>query len=101
MLQPPTLDELVTYIDLGDKWYLVGTLLEINQEELNKIEQLPNKKSLNVYQLWLSSNNNPSRKLILEILKNKVVEIKSEDYEAYLRKSHDVICKFNVIYCNR
>ena len=95
--QTPELDELTGRIDLGDKWYMVGVLLQIDQRKLSKIEDTElsdNDKAAEIYRLWLSVDRAKpaSRKQILEVLRNQSVG-KAESYETYLREVHSLICK--------
>lgn len=97
MSQTPKLDELTECIDLGDKWYMVGVLLQIDQRKLREIEDTElsdNDKAAKIYQLWLSVDKAKpvSRKQILEVLRNETVG-KAESYETYLREVHSLICK--------
>ena len=95
----PGLDELTEHVDVGTKWYLLGTLLHLDDRRLDGIDQLPNRddthKTLKMFQLWLASTPTGSRRQVLEALTKRVISENTvaEQYKDYLKELHDSTCK--------
>ena len=94
----PPLSELIERIDVGTKWYLLGTLLHVDDKRLDGIEQLQGhddtSKTLKMFQHWLTTTPTASRKQVLEALKKRVVNehTVADKYEKYLKEHHDTNC---------
>ena len=95
----PLLPELLEHIDVGTKWYFLGTLLYVEQKKLDGIEQLPGhddtSKTLKMFQHWLTTTPTASRRQVLEALRKRVVNehTVADKYEKYLKELHDTTCK--------
>ena len=95
----PALHELIEQVNIGTKWLLFGTLLQLEDKRLDGIDQLPGHdnitKTLKMFQLWLDTTPTASRRQILEVLRKSVVgENKlADEYEKYLKELHETNCK--------
>ena len=95
----PLLPELLEHIDVGTKWYFLGTLLYVEQKKLDGIEQLQGhddtSKTLKMFQHWLTTTPTASRRQVLEALRKRVVNehTVADKYEKYLKELHDTTCK--------
>ena len=90
--EKPALDELCEHIQIGGKWYQFGILLKLDSKKLDDIRRQPDDstyKTLKMFELWLNTNPNATRRQVLETLKKKVIEENSvaHEYEQTLRKS--------------
>uniref|UniRef100_A0A1X7TF21 Death domain-containing protein n=1 Tax=Amphimedon queenslandica TaxID=400682 RepID=A0A1X7TF21_AMPQE len=91
----PILSELLEHIDVGTKWYFLGTLLHVDEKRLNGIEQLQGhddtSKTLKMFQHWLTTTPTASRGQVLEALRKRVVNehTVADKYEKYLKELHD------------
>uniref|UniRef100_A0A1X7TEG0 Death domain-containing protein n=1 Tax=Amphimedon queenslandica TaxID=400682 RepID=A0A1X7TEG0_AMPQE len=92
---PPLLSELIEQVDVGTKWYLLGTLLHVDSKRLDGFEQLPGhddtSKTLKMFQHWLTTTPTASRRQVLEALRRRVVNehTVADKYEKYLKELHD------------
>ena len=99
----PTLSELTRRIQIDNKWYILGTLLEIESRKLNSIEKQPGcddvHKTLKMFELWLATTPTASRKHLLEMLRERVIgeNTVAEEYEKYLKEQHNTNCKISVL----
>ena len=95
----PLLSELLEHIDVGTKWYFLGTLLHVDDKRLDGIEQLQGhddtSKTLKMFQHWLTTTPTASRRQVLEALRKRVVNehTVADKYEKYLKELHDTTCK--------
>ena len=95
----PGLDELTEHVDVGTKWYLLGTLLHLDDRRLDGIEQLQGQddthKTLKMFQHWLTTTPTASRRQVLEALTKRVVSENTvaDQYKDYLKELHDSTCK--------
>ena len=95
----PLLHELIEQVDVGTKWYLLGTLLHVDDKRLDGIEQLQGhddtSKTLKMFQHWLSATPTASRRQVLEALRKRVVNehTVADKYKKYLKEFHDTTCK--------
>ncbi|XP_019860370.1 PREDICTED: uncharacterized protein LOC109588674 [Amphimedon queenslandica] len=93
----PILSELLEHIDVGTKWYLLGTLLHVDDKRLNGIEQSQGhddtSKALRMFQHWLTTTPTASRRQVLEALRKRVVNEHrvADKYEKYLKELLDTI----------
>ena len=91
--ETPTLDELCEYVQITTKWYQFGVLLKLDAKKLSDIEELnknADHKALKMFELWLNTSANATRRQILETLrKDTIKEIAVADkYEKKL--SNDI-----------
>ena len=90
--EKPTLDELCEHILVGGKWYQLGVLLKLNPKKLDDIHRLPDDftyKTTKMFELWLDTTPNATRKQVLDALRKNVIEeiTVARAYEQTLRKS--------------
>ena len=91
--EKPNLDELCEHTRVGTKWYKFGVLLKLDIRELDAIEEL-NKdidfKALKMFQLWLNTDPDATRKHVLNIMRKDVIGeiIAAEKYEKLLREQY-------------
>ena len=96
--ETPSLDELTRHVCVGNKWYTLGTLLELDRIKLKSLYDMPADdtfKTIQMFELWLAKDSNTSRRRLLQDLEESAVgenEI-AHKYEEYLRSFHDSTCK--------
>ena len=88
----PTVHELYEHVRVGTNWHKLGILLKLDIKKLNDIRSLNEDsdfKSLKMFELWLSSKPNATRREIIETLKKDVIgEITvAERYRVALQES--------------
>ena len=74
----PKLKTLNKYHDLHKKWYILGAELELDDEELSKVEDEysdDSMRTLKMFGLWLKKGENPTYRTLLKAL----VEIDKKD----------------------
>ena len=82
----PNLAELIQHVRVGSKWHLLGVLLELDEVELNDIRRMTEGsdfKALKMFQLWLKTNPNATRRQVIDALKKEPV--KEMNYEKILQ----------------
>ena len=93
----PTLEELTSHINVGTDWKKFGAILGIDVEKLNT---MPDDKSTvieKMFQLWLSSGPNATRKRLLESLKrDSTVQHVAHNYDNSLKEIYQTSCKFKL-----
>ena len=100
----PGLAELTEHVDVGTKWYLLGTLLHLDDKRLDGIDQLQGydntMKTLKMFQLWLDTTPTASRRQVLEALRKRVISqhTVADQYEAHLKELHESTCKLTLYY---
>ena len=100
--EKPSLDELYEYIRLGTKWYEFGVLLKLDVRELEAIEQdqsrRPERKALQMFQLWLNTTANATRRQVIDALRRNVIGevVLAENYIKAIREREDPDSKYNV-----
>ena len=87
----PTLAELCKHVPISTNWYIMGTQLELDVKKLNEIEDLPKPvpyKVSKMYELWLDTNPQATRRQIVDTLKMEAVGQKSlaDQYEKVIDK---------------
>lgn len=98
----PSLDELCEHIRLGTKWYEFGVLLKLDVKELEAIDQEPNKrperKALQMFQLWLDTTANATRRQVIDTLRREVIGevVLADNYIKAIREREDPDSKYNV-----
>ena len=73
----PTVNELYEDVRVGTNWHKLGVLLKLDITKLNDIRQLSEDsdfKALKMFELWLSSNPNATRREIIETLKKDALK---------------------------
>ena len=93
-----SLAELTRHVRVGNKWHVLGTLLELDHKELNSLKDKPvddTDKTVQMFGLWLAKDSNTSRRRLLQDLKEGAVGENgiAHKYEEYLRSLHDSTCK--------
>lgn len=94
----PTLDELMKYVRVSEKWYKFGELLGLPAIELDAIEELNRDrdddfKALNMFYLWLDANTNATRREGIETLRKDVVgeSALAEEYLKSLKEGEYIL----------
>ena len=90
--EKPTLDELCEHILIGGKWYQLGVLLKLSAKKLEDIHKLPDDstyKTTKMFELWLNTTPDATRKQVIDALRKNVIEeiTVAHVYEQTLRKS--------------
>ena len=90
--EKPTLDELCEHIRIGSKWYQLGIQLKLNAKKLEDIHKLPDDstyKTTKMFELWLDTKPDATRRQVVDALRKEVVEeiTVAYEYEQTLRKS--------------
>ena len=89
----PTLSELCEHVILGTDWYVFGVLLDLDNTKLNAIKEMneesPYFRATKMFELWLDTNPNPTRKEILETLPKAPVRKNAvaKEYKEVIEKS--------------
>ena len=89
----PTVDELYQHVTISTKWYKFGELLKLDTSgDLDNIDQQykdDDSKVLKMFELWLSTSPNPTRREIIDTLLNSVINesVLAEKYMKGLRES--------------
>ena len=89
-----TVDELCQYVTIGTKWYKFGRLLKLDTStDLDHIDQQykddDDSKVLKMFELWLSTSPNPTRREIIDTLLNPAINesVLAEKYMKVLTES--------------
>ena len=90
--EKPTLDELCEHIRIDSKWYQLGVQLKLNAKKLEDIHKLPDDstyKTTKMFELWLDTNPNATRRQVVDALRKEVIEeiTVAHEYEQTLRNS--------------
>ena len=67
----PKLSTLIKYPYLNEEWYFLGALLEVDSEELNKIEDKYSNdrmRMVKMFGVWLEKMENPTYRKLLKAL---------------------------------
>ena len=94
----PTLAELCKHVPISTNWYIMGTQLELDVRKLNEIEDLPKPvpyKVSKMYELWLDTKPQATRRQVLEMLRMELIGQMSlaQQYETKLKDNIPVIGK--------
>ena len=94
----PTVHELYEHVRVGTNWHKLGVLLKLDITKLNDIRSLNEDsdfKSLKMFELWLSSKPNATRREIIEALKKTAISENAiaEQYKETLQESK---CKLRI-----
>ena len=89
--EKPALDELCEHIHIGGKWYQFGILLKLDSKKLDDIRRQPDDftyKTLKMFELWLDTNPDATRRQVIDTLKKEVIEENTvaHKYEQLLKK---------------
>ena len=74
----PKLSTLVKYHELSKEWYLLGAILEVDSENLNKIEDKYSEnrmRMVKMFGVWLDKGETPTYRTLIKAL----VDIDKED----------------------
>lgn len=69
----PTRKDINKYSELDEKWYSLGTELEIDDEKLDELEQKysdPHRRMIKVFGVWLEKGENPTYRTLFKALVN-------------------------------
>ena len=88
----PTVNELYEHVRVGTNWHKLGVLLKLDIIKLNDIKLLNDDsdfKALKMFELWLSSNPNATRREIIETLQKNALKENTiaEEYKKASTKS--------------
>ena len=88
--EKPVLAELVQHVRVGSNWYLLGVLLKLDEIKLNDIRTMTEGsdfKASQMFQLWLQTNPNATRRQVIEALKKESIKemTVADNYEKSLR----------------
>ena len=88
--EKPNLAELIQHVRVGSKWHLLGVLLELDEVKLNDIRRMTEGsdfKALKMFQLWLNTNPNATRRQVIDALKKEPVKemTVADNYEKILQ----------------
>ena len=94
----PTLKELTEHVNVSTNWYIVGTMLDLDQKRLQDIngKAVPSThKMIEMFNLWLDTTPTASRRQVLETLRKSVVgeNTLADKYEKYLKELREETCK--------
>ena len=101
LLSTPTIKELTEHVDVSTDWYIVGTMLDLDQKSLRNIERqtghTDTHKMIEMFNLWLATAPTASRRQVLETLKKSVVgeNTLADEYEKHLKEMHKATCKIS------
>uniref|UniRef100_A0A1X7SYW6 Death domain-containing protein n=1 Tax=Amphimedon queenslandica TaxID=400682 RepID=A0A1X7SYW6_AMPQE len=93
----PTIKELTEHVNVSNNWYLVGTMLELDQKRLKSIEahvgHTDAHKTVAMFNLWLETTPTASRRQVLEAMRVDAVEeiTLAHKYEMHLMELHQTI----------
>ena len=87
----PSLAELCEHIPITTKWYQMGIQLNLSVKKLNEIEEESKDttdRMVKMFELWLDTNPQATRRQIVEILKMDVIDeiILALNYETKLKQ---------------
>ena len=94
----PTLVELCKYVPISTNWKMMGTLLELDVRKLNEIDHESKSVSdgvLKMYELWLDTKPQATRRQIIDTLKMEAVgqNCLAQQYMTKLKDQTTVIGK--------
>ena len=73
----PVLAELIQHVRVGNNWYLLGVLLKLDGIKLDDIRRMTEGndfKSSLMFQLWLKTNPNATRRQVIDVLKKESIK---------------------------
>lgn len=87
--ETPTVEELITRVDVGNQWKKFVAILGLDEEKLN--DELPGDNAM--FQLWLDTNPNATRRQLLEDLRKDPAGCAVADKYEQSFKVNDTSCK--------
>ena len=69
----PKRKDINKYSELDDKWYSLGTELEIDDGKLDELEEKysdPHRRMIKAFGVWLEEEENPTYRKLLQALSN-------------------------------
>ena len=98
LLATPTIKELAEHVNVSTDWYIVGTILDLDQRRLRSIREQAGSdthKMIEMFNLWLTTTPTASRRQVLEALRKSVVgeNTLAYEYEKHLKELHEATCK--------
>ena len=84
----PTLDELITHVDVGVEWMRLGTLLKLDMKDLQAIDHVKpaiSDRLQQMYNKWLTSKTGATRRQLLDALRVLNLNVLAEEYEEWVR----------------
>ena len=98
--EKPDLSELSEQV-VTDNWYLLGVHLKCETSKLDELEEMNGNneyKTFKMFQHWLETNTNATRRHVIEALKKRVIG-ENALAEDYLKKLQNSNCKFKKLMC--
>ena len=88
----PTVLELIEHVRVGIKWYTFGVLLKLDPiklEEIKKMNEPTEYKALKMFELWVNTNPNATRREVIETLQKDTTgeSTFAEEYVKVLKES--------------
>ena len=71
LLSKPKLSTLIKHHDLNKEWYFLGAILEVDSEELNKVEDKysdDRMRMIKMFGMWLEEGEDPTYRKLLKAL---------------------------------
>ena len=87
MEDKPTLNELLTHVDVGIDWRRLGVFLDLDTNNLSAIEQerpTIDERVQCMYELWLKTKSNATRGQLLHALGKIKANVLAEDYKKWI-----------------
>ena len=98
----PPIHELIEHVRIDAYWYKFGVLLKLDTSKLEAIRVMNEDcsfKATKMFELWLNTNPNATRKEIIETLRKPAIGMNTiaEEYERILQLTVDFnnVCKIN------
>ena len=87
---PSSVGELLREVKLVSKWYVIGTRLDLDTDDLDVIQISPvaeDVKASRMYKLWLDSKPYATRRQLIEVLQGMNFNRQALDYRNYIGKN--------------
>ena len=87
MEDKPTLNELLTHVDVGTDWRRLGVFLDLDTNNLSAIEQerpTIDERLQYMYELWLKTKSSATRGQLLHALGKIKANVLAEDYKKWI-----------------
>uniref|UniRef100_A0A1X7SS75 Death domain-containing protein n=1 Tax=Amphimedon queenslandica TaxID=400682 RepID=A0A1X7SS75_AMPQE len=93
----PTIKELAEHVNVSTNWFIVGTMLNLDQRRLQSIREQggsDTQKMIDMFNLWLNTTPTASRRLVLETLRITVVgeNTLADEYKKKLEELYEATC---------
>ena len=94
----PRTKELTEHVNVGTNWYTLGTMLDLDQKQLQDINGRAissTQKMIEMFNLWRATTPTASRRQVLEALGKSVMgeNALAYEYENYLKDLYETTCK--------